>query len=95
VLEARGGAEALGLAHLAQPRLDLLVTDMIMPQMNGRELADRLRAERPGMRVLYITGYNDREVVIPAGSESRIELLRKPFTGREFARVVRDLLDRV
>jgi signal transduction histidine kinase len=94
VLEARGGNEALSMARQAQPHLDLLVTDMIMPQMNGSELAERLCAERPNMRVLYITGYNDRELVIPAGSESRLELLRKPFTGREFARVVRDLLDR-
>ena len=94
VLEARGGNEALGVARQAQPHLDLLVTDMIMPQMNGSELAERLCADRPNLRVLYITGYNDRELVIPAGSEFRLELLRKPFTGREFARVVRDLLDR-
>jgi two-component system cell cycle sensor histidine kinase/response regulator CckA len=94
VIEARGGNEALGMARQAQPHLDLLVTDMIMPQMNGRELADQLCVDHPDLRVLYITGYNDREVVIPAGSEHRIELLRKPFTGREFARVVRDLLDR-
>lgn len=94
VLEARSGTEALGIARTAQPRLDLLVTDMIMPQMNGHDLADRLRAERPNLRVLYITGYNDRDVVIPAGCESQLELLRKPFTGREFARVVRELLDR-
>jgi two-component system cell cycle sensor histidine kinase/response regulator CckA len=94
VVEARGGNEALFLARQVESRLDLLVTDMIMPQMNGRELAERLCADRSNLRVLYITGYNDRDVDIPPDGEPRIELLRKPFTGREFARAVRELLDR-
>jgi CheY-like chemotaxis protein len=69
------------------------VTDLIMPQMNGRELAERLRADRPKLRVLFITGYTDRELT-PAGSaDLHAFLLRKPFTGREFARKVRDVLD--
>jgi two-component system cell cycle sensor histidine kinase/response regulator CckA len=93
VLEARGGAEALAVAGWNNTPIDLLVTDLIMPQMNGRELADRLRADRPKLRVLFITGYTDRELT-PAGSaDLHAFLLRKPFTGREFARKVRDVLD--
>jgi signal transduction histidine kinase len=93
VFEARGGAEALAVAGWNSTAIDLLVTDLIMPQMNGRELADRLRADRPDLRILFITGYTDRELT-PAGSADRHAfLLRKPFTGREFARKVRDVLD--
>jgi two-component system, cell cycle sensor histidine kinase and response regulator CckA len=93
VLEARGGAEALAVAGWNNTPIDLLVTDLIMPQMNGRELADRLRGDRPKLRVLFITGYTDRELT-PAGSaDLHAFLLRKPFTGREFARKVRDVLD--
>lgn len=91
VVEARGGAEALTLAGRG-PAPDLLVTDLIMPHMNGRELVDRLRADRPTLKVLYITGYNDHEITI--GESTGADLLRKPFTGREFARRVREMLDK-
>ncbi len=94
VLEARGGAEALAAAGWHRETLDLLVTDLIMPQMGGVELVERLRAERPELRVLYITGYNDREIAPAEADQPHVELLRKPFTGREFARRVRDILDR-
>ena len=53
------GAEALAAAA-AMPRLDLLIVDMMMPGMNGDEVASRLRAERPALKVLYLTGYSDR-----------------------------------
>jgi two-component system cell cycle sensor histidine kinase/response regulator CckA len=93
VVEARSGAEAMNAASW-QATLDLLVTDLIMPHMNGRELVERLRADRPRLKVLYITGYNDRDVAMAAEGEPHVDLLRKPFTGREFVRRVREMLDR-
>ena len=93
VLEARGGAEALAAAGWHRETLDLLVTDLIMPQMSGTELVERLRAERPELRVLYITGYNDREITPSVADARHVHLLRKPFTGREFGRRIREILD--
>ena len=72
VLEAADGAEALSLA--ATCRVDLLLTDMTMPGLNGREVAERLRAERPDLKVIYMSGYADGAL------EQGVEVLEKPFT---------------
>jgi two-component system, cell cycle sensor histidine kinase and response regulator CckA len=90
-LEASGGAMALELGSTLTTGIDLLVTDLVMPHMNGRELAERFVAARPGLKVLFVTGYADESFTTPPGIQAM--LLRKPFTGREFARAVRDLLD--
>ena len=90
-LEASGGAMALEVAATLTRRIDLLVTDLVMPHMNGRELAERFVAACPGLKVLFVTGYADETFTAPAGVQAM--LLRKPFTGREFARAVRELLD--
>ena len=72
VLEAADGAEALSLATMC--RVDLLLTDMTMPGLNGREVAERLRAGRPDLKVIYMSGYAD------AALEQGVEVLEKPFT---------------
>jgi PAS domain S-box-containing protein len=91
VLEARDGEEALQLA-LAEPLdIHLLVTDIVMPGLSGRELAARLTAARPGLRVLYTTGYADGLV---AGDVDRdTPLLAKPFLPKELIGLVRECLD--
>jgi PAS domain S-box-containing protein len=90
VLVARHGAEALALAQ-REPTLDLLVTDVVMPGLGGPEVAQGLRRDRPGLRVLYISGY------APASDDASAEpplapLLRKPFTLDALARQVREAM---
>ncbi len=93
VLDARNGVEALRIAGAHAGAIDLLVTDVVMPQMGGGELAQRLTAERPGLRVLYISGYADDAIVRHGVLERGAALLQKPFTLADFARKVREVLD--
>jgi len=73
--------------------IDLLVTDLMMPERSGRELYDRLAAESPGLKVLYISGYTDRALGREGMLEEGSAFLQKPFSLRELARVVREVLD--
>jgi len=93
VLEAASRPEALRLSRAYRAPIHLLLTDVVMPEMGGREIADRLTAERPGMRVLFTSGYTedavvDRGVLIPG-----IRFLGKPFTPQDLTRKVREVLD--
>ncbi len=93
LIEAANGGEALLASEKHQAQIPLMVTDMVMPQMSGRELAARLRHLRPEMRVLYMSGYTDDAVVHRGSLEPGMFFLQKPFTGRELARTVRRILD--
>jgi CheY-like chemotaxis protein len=93
VLAAGSGAEALAAAAAHPGRIDLVVTDVVMPQMNGAELTARLRAARPGTRVLFMSGYDDRILARHGFDESSVELLPKPFTAEVLAARVRSMLD--
>jgi len=92
VLEASRGGEALELSELYAGRIDLLVTDVVMPQMNGRELARRLVTSRPQTKVLYISGYADNAVWYPGGADAGGAFLQKPFSPDALARKVREIL---
>jgi len=92
VLEASQGEEALEFSELYRGRIDLLVTDVVMPQMNGRELARRLVNSRPETKVLYISGYADNAVRSEGGLDSSGAFLQKPFSPEALARKVRELL---
>ena len=92
VLEARGGREALALAAGHRGPIDILVTDLVMPELNGRELAERLRAERPAIKVLYVSGYTEDTVVRHGVAEGTDSFLPKPFTPEVLARKVREVL---
>jgi CheY-like chemotaxis protein len=94
VLEAEDGESALEVAREHRGDLQLLVTDVVMPGMNGKELADRLTAERPDLRVLYISGYAEHAVVRQGVLVEGIAFLSKPFDLSELARTVREVLDK-
>ncbi len=102
VLVAASGQEALrigetlrGRRHSDQPRglIDLLVTDVVMPGMSGREVALLLAPPHPKMRVLYLSGYTDESIVHHGVLEPGIAFLQKPFTADALARKVREVLD--
>jgi CheY-like chemotaxis protein len=95
VLEAHHGAEALELSNRHAGPIHLLVTDVVMPQMSGRELAQRLATLRPDLKVLYMSGYTDDAIVRHGVLASGIAFLSKPFTPDALALKVRELLDGV
>jgi PAS domain S-box-containing protein len=93
VLEAPHGEAALHLAQKHRGRIHLLLTDVVMPVLSGRRLAEQLAPLRPDMKVLYASGYTDDSVVRHGILESGTAYLQKPFTPDSLARKVREVLD--
>src|SRR3989454_7109923 len=93
VLEAANGATALSLARQHHSAIHLLVTDVVMLEVSGRELADQLVQLRPDMKVLFMSGYTDDAVVRHGILQEGIAYLQKPFTPDTLARKVRSVLD--
>lgn len=91
VLTAQSGVEALALCESYPEGIDLLVSDVIMPLMNGPDLAERVRRARPGIRVLFLSGYTD-DVLGKRGLEAHA-FLQKPFSSEALARKIRDVID--
>jgi len=92
VLEAHDGASALRVLEL-HPEVVLLFTDVGLPRMNGRQLADEARRRKPGLRVLFTSGYARNAIVHQGRLDPGVELLTKPFTRAELAARVRDVID--
>jgi CheY-like chemotaxis protein len=93
VLTAANADAALPILQRPSTRIDLLLTDVVMPGMNGRELGRRAQDMRPKLRVLYMTGYSRNAVVHHGRLDEGVELLQKPITQTHLAARVRDLLD--
>jgi CheY-like chemotaxis protein len=93
VLEAHDGPAALRLLARAETKVDLLFTDVVMPEMSGRELAEQARQLRPGLKVLYTSGYTRNAIVHNGRLDLGVEMLPKPFTFRALAEKVRDMLE--
>jgi two-component system, cell cycle sensor histidine kinase and response regulator CckA len=93
VLECADGDEAIDTAHRYEGPIQLLITDIAMPGMNGRELARFLTHERQGLRVLFISGYSDQRLEPRDSQDVPEAFLQKPFTPAALTRLVRQLLD--
>jgi PAS domain S-box-containing protein len=92
-LEAQSGGDAFLLCEQDEATIHLLLTDMVMPRMSGRELAKRLLIVRPQMRVLYMSGYTSDAALRQSTHDSTIAFLQKPITPEALARKVRETLD--
>ena len=93
VLVARTGAEALRIVAEHKGRIDLVATDVVMPEMNGSQLVAKVLEARPGIRVLFMSGYTDDEVVRRGVIDGQTAFLQKPFTPDLLAQKVRQVLD--
>ena len=93
VLEAQNGLEAIEVAKAHLGHLHLLLTDVVMPQMNGTELAKALQTLRPGLKVVYVSGYTENTIVHQGILKPNITFLQKPYTPSRLAEKVRSVLD--
>ena len=93
VLEASDGREALEVVGRHQGPIDLLATDLVMPNLSGRDLAERLQPRFPHLKVLYMSGYTDDAVVRHGLAEEEVAFLEKPYTPLSLAQKVRQVLD--
>ena len=95
VIEAKNGVEACLTATQQSYHVDLLLTDVVMPGMNGKELAMRLRGHFGDLKVLYMSGYSDNPPVTGAESQGPTTFLQKPFSPEDLIRLVREILHSV
>ena len=93
VVTAANPDEAVAVAREFKGKIEMMVTDVVMPGMSGRQLAERLARSRPEMRVLFVSGYTDDAVVRHGVIDQGTAFLQKPFTPTVLARKVREVLD--
>ena len=95
ILEARDGEEALGLSGQHQGTIDLVITDMVMPKMSGREFGDLIKTQRPEIKLLFMSGYTDNAIIQQGTLDPEMPFLHKPFTPSLLTAKVREMLSSV
>lgn len=93
VLEACSGKDALKIAEEYSGDIHLILTDVVMPHMNGKHLVEQLQQRRSGIKVLYMSGYTENGIVHHGILEAGLSFLQKPFTTEALLRKVREVLD--
>ncbi len=93
VVEADGGDKALRLAEELNGRIDLLLTDVVMPGMGGRELGEHLSERYPAVRLLFMSAYTEDEVILQGVRVAEVNFIAKPFTVEGLRTKVREVLD--
>jgi two-component system, cell cycle sensor histidine kinase and response regulator CckA len=93
VLEANGGEEAISIFNERKAPIDLLITDVVMPKISGKEVAEQLKKIHPETKVLFMSGYTDEAIVHHGIVDSGIAFIQKPFSENALTRKVRDVLD--
>src|SRR5579872_1037210 len=93
IMDAAGPEDAIRLANEFHQKIHLMITDVVMPKVNGRELADKLSRRRPDMKVLYMSGYTDNAIVNSGLLHREVAFLQKPFTPGALAAKVREVLE--
>jgi len=94
VFEAANGEEALEFFNRTEARIDMLLTDVIMPKMTGKKLAEALLAQNPQLKVLYMSGYTDNVIVHQGVLESNLEFINKPLVPSILTKKIREVLDK-
>jgi CheY-like chemotaxis protein len=94
VIEAKSAIEAIQLFQERKKKIDLLLTDMIMPDMNGKQLSEELLKQSPNLKILFMSGYNEDMGNKIEDLNSSAPLLLKPFTSRDLSKKIRKILDR-
>jgi CheY-like chemotaxis protein len=92
ILTAASGAEALEVSQAHAGSIDLLLTDVVMPHMSGRQLADHLRQSRPTTKVLFLSGYTENTVVHHGVLDAGVDFLPKPFSRENLSKKLREVL---
>ncbi|OPY71500.1 MAG: Transcriptional regulatory protein QseF [Syntrophorhabdus sp. PtaU1.Bin050] len=93
VLEASGGDEALRIASRPETPIHMVLSDVVMPEMSGRQVVDRLSLVRPGIKALFMSGYTNDAIVHYGVLDEGVAYIQKPWTPDELWRKVREVLD--
>jgi PAS domain S-box-containing protein len=93
IVEARHGRDALRILEEGERTIDLVITDLVMPEMGGREMVERVRARHPAMKVLFMSGYSERAVTSEGAMPAGTGFVEKPFTVEQLIRRTREILD--